>query len=186
MNKIVRSLHVVAAALALAVLPAAASAGEQSQAKDQGKQQKHEQAQQRQGQDEQARDAFFRQKRNIKARIGFLQPNGCYYSADVSGTVTPVEVRGKGGVQHVDPDIRVDAAVTCPNGVITKTSENVTRTGPLTVEAFERTLERRGSVLSKDSGRQCIYRPDFEVIGDELTGVRVNYLCLLGDDARGS
>lgn len=181
MSKPVRSLHVVVAALGLAVLPAAAAAGEQSQAKDpQGKQQQNEQ-----GHEKQARDVFFHQKRDIKARIGFLQPNGCYYSADVSGTVTPVEAKGKGGVQQVDPNIRVDARVACPNGVITKTTDNIMRTGPLTVDAFERALERRGSVLSKDSGRQCAYRPDFEVIGDELTGVRVTYLCLVGSDEAG-
>ncbi len=186
MSKPVRSLHVLVAALGLAVLPAAAAAAEPSQAKDQqGKQQQNEQAQQDQGQDEQDRDVFFRQKRDIKARIGFLQPNGCHYSADVSGTVTPVEAKGKGGVQQVDPNIRVDARVACPNGVITKTTDNVMRTGPLTVDAFERALERRGSVLSKDSGRQCVYRPDFEVIGEQLTGVRVNYLCLLGSDEAG-
>jgi hypothetical protein len=187
MSKPVRSLHVVVAALGLAVLPTAAAAGEQSQAMaQQGKQhQQDAQAQQDRGQDKQARDAFFRQDRNVKARIGFLQPNGCYYSADVSGTVTPVEVKGKGGAQHVNPNIRVDATVACPKGVVTKNTDNSMRTGPLTVDAFVRALERRGSVLSKDSGRQCVYRPDFEIIGDELTGVRVTYLCLVGQDERG-
>jgi hypothetical protein len=50
------------------------------------------------------------------------------------------------------------------------------------VEAFERALERHGTVLSRVSGRQCAYRPDFEIIGERLTAVRVTYLCLTGDD----
>ncbi|UQA56852.1 hypothetical protein [Polyangium aurulentum] len=168
MRKLVRSLHVVAAALGLSVLPAAAAEQPPQDPQAQG-----------------AQDAFFRQKRDIKTRIGFIQPNGCHYTADVSGTVTPVEAKGEGGVQHVTPDIRVDATVACPNGVVMKTSDTVVRTGPLTAEAFERALERRGSVLSKDAGRQCIYRPDFEIIGDALTGVRVSYMCLLGNDEAG-
>jgi len=176
MSKPVRSLRVVVAALGLSVLPVAAAAGEQSQGKEPPGDQK---------QDEPAQDAFFDQKRTIKTRIGFIQPNGCYYTADVNGTVTPVQARGEGGVQHVNPDIRINAMVACPNGVVIRTSDNVMRTGPLTVGAFERALERRGSVLSKDSGRQCVYRPDFEVIGDALTGVRVTHLCLLGNDEAG-
>ncbi len=214
MMKRMRTMHGVVAAAILATAPAIAAAQDtgqgqqdqpqQGQGQQQGQpQQKGQQkGQTQQGQAQQPGETSekFTKKTTISEHFSAAVANGCQYTADVSGTVTPAKPGGtqKGGaqqsgaqqqqsgaqqsgaqqaVQHLDPNLTVTASLTCPGGQKREITDTISRTGPLTREALEDAIERRATIVAIDTPQQCAYMPDFQIAGQKLSAVGVAYLC---------
>lgn len=107
----------------------------------------------------------------------FRQPvaNGCVYTADISGTLRPI---GEAGLEpRVDPNIFMNAMVTCPGGASARLTANIMQSGPLTLGELEDALEQRGTVVTDQPRKQCVYRPEFQFVKGRLRGVDVTVSC---------
>ncbi len=74
----------------------------------------------------------------------------------------------------LDPDLRIEASVSCPTQATVKVTENLTKTGPMTKDDLENAIERRAAILSEASGRRCLYMPDFALTSEKLNGIGVS------------
>jgi hypothetical protein len=198
MTKRIGSIYVAIAAAAVAAAPALAPAQsqqeQQEQQTEQGRgqpagqqqqQQKQEQQKQEQQKQEQQKQAQKGAKKmTLNERISFAVANGCQYTANVNGTISPA----KGGsaqqqqqqqAQHlVTSELQVNSMLSCPGKPTVRVDETAVRTGPITQEALEEAIERRATILIEETGgRRCAFMPDFEFGEQRLTGVAVAYLC---------
>lgn len=117
-------------------------------------------------------------KMHLNDLIAFPLGAGCQYLATIQGTVEPV----KGSSTTVEPKLVVDATFACPNGASRRVTENVSGTGPLTMEELEEALERRATVVSDASGVRCAYTPELELERSGLTAPAIHHLCPTGGD----
>ena len=104
----------------------------------------------------------------------------CRYAASIHGTVLPAQSGPpQPGVvaPAVQPEIDVQASVTCPNTEAFKINDNVMATGPLTEDQLTRALERRAMVVLTGSHGRCVYVPEFALEGTQLTLRAVNTDC---------
>ena len=107
----------------------------------------------------------------------FPLENGCHYTAKVKGLVVPAG--GTAAEQKLNPNVTINATVSCPNAVDKKVSETVVHTG-MTKDEMLDTLSIHGSVLSGATGQRCVYMPLFQLTPEnkiDLNGV--TYLCPL-------
>lgn len=197
-KKLTHTLCATLAAGALAAVPtlSAAQGGEgQGQGKQEGQSQQRQQ-QQPQGSQQQGRQGEQQQEKitkrlTVHKSVSLPLANGCSYSATIDGTVSPTKQKQqqqqqqqeKGQAQAqgqmLDADLRVTASAICPNQATLTVSENVTRTGPLTHEALEEAIERRGTIFTASQGRSCAFVPDFRLSAQGVEGAGIAYMCAI-------
>lgn len=102
--------------------------------------------------------------------------NGCQYSATVRGTVKAAR-SVNGEEPRYNPNLTVNAWVTCQNNTELRVTDSSLRETPMTRSQLEQAIELRGSLLVEGAGKRCVYVPDFSVGDGRLSGVGVSYLC---------
>ena len=107
----------------------------------------------------------------------FPLENGCHYTAKVKGVVLPAG--GTADEQKLNPNVTINATVSCPNATDKKVSETIVHTG-MTKDEMLDTLSLHGSILSGATGQRCVYMPLFQLTPEnkiDLNGV--TFLCPL-------
>lgn len=203
-KKLTHTLCAALAAGALAAVPALSAAegeGTHGREKQEGQSQQGQQQQQgsqqqgRQGQEgQQQQQQHITKRMTLNESMTLPLTNGCSYTATINGTVTPAKKQqqqqqqkekekeksqAQGQAQKMDPNLRITASVICPNQATLQVSENVTLTGPLTHDALEEAIERRGTIFTQQQGRHCAFVPDFRLSAQGVQGVGVAYMCAI-------
>lgn len=171
-KKLTHTLCAALAASALAAVPALSAAegggGEQGQGKQEGQSQQQ-----------------ITKRMTLNESMTLPLTSGCSYTATINGTVTPTKKQqqkkeeAKGQAQEMASDLRVTASVACPNRATLKVSESVTGAGPLTHEALEKAIERRGTIFMEQEGRHCAFVPDFRLSAQGVQGVGIAFMCTI-------
>jgi|SRR5690348_3979806 len=146
----------LAAALALAAVPAVA------QSRDGG-----------------AADDYIRQPIRIDKTFNQSLQGGCKYTVSVSGTITPVPSQAREQPPLVAPHLDVSAQANCPNTASVKVTDNVLGEGPLTWSQLEDSISQRSRVYTVENKHQCSYGAVFKVVDKQLEVNRFDHHCKL-------
>ncbi|MBK9265415.1 MAG: hypothetical protein IPM54_37220 [Polyangiaceae bacterium] len=165
MSMLLRTAIATVALAGMTVLPAApADSAEQVQYD-------HHRRQGGGGTGQHYRQDYITNRMTISERIMMPLEDGCLYSVDISGWVEPVDTGSP--MQQVDPNIFMSASLSCPTGTTVRLTDNLMRTGLITVDALEQALERRGTIAMG----VCVYRPNFDLVNNRLIGRGITQLC---------
>lgn len=109
---------------------------------------------------------------------------GCQYTATFVGVVTPTSAppataepaTAPPARQAWLPDVRIDAVLSCPEGMIVRSSE-LSRTAPLPLHEIAHALALRGALTGAEAGRACSYVPSFALGARGIAHAGVDYEC---------
>ena len=122
---------------------------------------------------------YIREPVRIEKTFDQKLADGCKYTVDVSGTVTP-EASPDGGnaqVPIVKPHIAVSAQTVCPNTAAVKVSDDILGTGPLTWEQLEDSISSRSHVVTVEKAHRCTYGAVFDVVDRQLQVNHFDHAC---------
>lgn len=106
----------------------------------------------------------------------FRLDDGCHYSAQVQGTLTPI-LTGPDAGHKVEPNLTISATLACPRTRAEHARERLSNTGPMTREQVEASISRQATLTSENDEQRCTYVPTIHFVGEGIVGVGVYATC---------